>query len=341
MAEPMSAADMAGYAARSQARAVEAGEVFQFQIDHPVTVERQRSAMIPIISAGASGRRVSIYNRDDSPEHPMRGVELTNSTTMQLMPGPISVFDGGAYAGDAQIGHVPIGDKRLLAYAVDLDVKVTREQSTNDRIQRARLIDGALQTTSLRRATNKYTFTNKDAKRDRLVIVEEPRLRDWKLTEPSKPAEQNETLYRFEVPIEADKQGSISITQEFTVSQAHSFMNFDSIVLLQYVKDGVMSQKVVDAFNEAAKQQQAVNETRRRMSELEQERQLIDTDQSRIRQNMNGIDRASQLYARYMQKLTEQEARLEAMAKEVGELKTVLKQQQEGLESYIRGLNIE
>ena len=74
--------------------------------------------MLPILSSGIEGRRVSIYNRADGSEHPMRGVEIKNTSGLQLMPGPISVFDSAAYAGDAQIGHVTLNDKRRLAYAV-------------------------------------------------------------------------------------------------------------------------------------------------------------------------------------------------------------------------------
>ncbi|MFZ4576292.1 MAG: hypothetical protein ACOYN0_18050, partial [Phycisphaerales bacterium] len=57
---PLSSEDLAAYAARTQAAAMEVGEVFQYQLEGPVTVERQRSAMLPILSAGIEGRRVSI-----------------------------------------------------------------------------------------------------------------------------------------------------------------------------------------------------------------------------------------------------------------------------------------
>src|SRR5690606_24603992 len=117
------------------------------RLENPVTIERQRSAMLPILASAIDGRRVSIFNPRDGSEHPMRGVELTNSTDLQLMPGPISVYDGGAYAGDAQIGHVPAGDKRLLAYAVDLDVvSLVNDESTSD-VRQIKLVDGLVHQT--------------------------------------------------------------------------------------------------------------------------------------------------------------------------------------------------
>ncbi len=78
------------------------------------------------------------------------------------MPGPISVFDGGSYAGDAQIGHVPAGDKRLLAYAVDLDVNFIREDNSTENIRKVRIVRGLFELTSQHQNTTSYTFTSKD-----------------------------------------------------------------------------------------------------------------------------------------------------------------------------------
>ena len=74
--EALSAGDLANYGARAQGSATEAGEVFMYEVDHPVTIERQRSAMIPLVNAGIDGRRVSIFNPADGGEHPMRGLEI-------------------------------------------------------------------------------------------------------------------------------------------------------------------------------------------------------------------------------------------------------------------------
>ncbi|MBC7772294.1 MAG: hypothetical protein H7210_07360, partial [Pyrinomonadaceae bacterium] len=143
--------DLSDYAAAAQAAGGEVGEIFQFELEAPVTLERQRSAMIPIMTTSIAGRRVSIYSAADGGEHPMRGVEITNDSNLQLIPGPITVFDGSqnksAYAGDAQIGHVGPGDKRLLAYAVDLDVAVLTSPETTSNLTRVRIINGVYEAT--------------------------------------------------------------------------------------------------------------------------------------------------------------------------------------------------
>ena len=60
-------------------------------------------------------------------QHPTNAAELTNSTGKTLDGGPITVFDGGAYAGEALVETLKTGDKRLISYAVDLGTRITTQ----------------------------------------------------------------------------------------------------------------------------------------------------------------------------------------------------------------------
>jgi hypothetical protein len=340
-APAVTGADLAQYAAAAQANAKEMGEVFQYELDHPVTVERQRSAMLPIIVSGVDGRRVSIYNPADGSEHPMRGVEITNSTSLQLMPGPISVFDGGSYAGDAQIGHVPAGDKRLLAYAVDLEVNASREDNSTQQIQKIRIVKGLFELTNLRQVIAKYAFTNKDNGRARTLVVEQPRLSGWDLVKPEKPSEITDALYRFELPLDAGGHGSLEVVQQHVDATSLSLTQLDLPTLVEYSKQGQVSDKVIDAFKEAAKLQGAVADIARQIAELEKQQQEIGADQARIRQNMQTIDRASDLYSRYLKKLTDQETQLESLREQVKSATEARKAAEDRLNSYVSNLNVE
>ncbi len=100
------------------------GELFRYDIKDEVTLARQRSAMLPIINDSVEGEKVSIYNAAVHTKHALNGVRLKNSSDLHLMQGPVTVFDGGAYAGDARIPDLPSGGERLLSYALDLEVEV-------------------------------------------------------------------------------------------------------------------------------------------------------------------------------------------------------------------------
>jgi len=332
--------DFANSGAAAVASAVDVGEVFQYRLDSPVTIERQRSAMIPIISTPIQGRRVSIFNRYDGSNHPMRGVEITNSTDLQLMPGPISVYDGASYAGDAQIGHVPAGDTRLLAYAVDLSVSAIVKDDGTTTIQGMRIVKGLLEQTTKRVQTITYAFANNDLKRGRTIVIEHAKMGGWELVSPKEPAEETESLYRFEVEVDADDDAALAVRLERVdrTMIALASMNLDT--LQYYVRQGKVSDKVLAAFREAARIQASINNAKKTIAQLDAETSEISKDQSRVRQNMNSISRTSELYTRYIRKFDEQETRIE-------QIHTKRKSEQERLNNltkqladYLQNLNV-
>ncbi|MEO7996328.1 MAG: hypothetical protein ABI852_02725, partial [Gemmatimonadaceae bacterium] len=115
----------ANYAAsvRSNANAERMGELFQYSVGN-VTLARQKSAMLPIITDTIGIDRLSIYNASVLARNPLNGVRLKNTTGKHLLEGPVTVLDQNRYAGDAQINNVPPGQQRLLSYGIDLEMIV-------------------------------------------------------------------------------------------------------------------------------------------------------------------------------------------------------------------------
>lgn len=341
----ISTGDMSDYSARAQAGANEVGEVFQYELQAPVSIARQHSAMIPILSANLTGRRVSIFSSADGSEYPMRGVELTNTSNLQLLPGPIAVFDGNdgksAYAGDAQIGHIGQGDKRLLAYAVDLDVKTLTSATSNTTITKLRIVDGAFEQTVKSQNQTSYAFKNGDQKRDRTIILEHVKLPGWKLVAPAKAAEETQALYRFEVPIAAGKSETISVIQERVDLQRVGVTTIDLPTVLRYQQDGKLTAEVVATVRELGKRQAAINEAERAVQEIDRQTGEINKDQARIRENMGKIEKNSQLYTRYMTKLTEQETQLEDLNTKRVQGQAKVDSLKKQFDEYVRSLNVE
>ncbi len=336
----VSGEDMANSAASAAASGVDVGEVFQFRLDSPVTIERQRSAMIPIISTPIQGRRVSIFNRYDGSKHPMRGVEITNSTDLQLMPGPISVYDGASYAGDAQVGHVPAGDKRLLAYAIDVNVSAIVKDDGTSTIQGMRIVKGLLEQTTKRVQTVTYAFANNDLKRDRTIVIEHAKMGGWDLVSPKKPAEETESVYRFEVAVEADDDAALPVRLERIDRNLITLASMNIDTLQHYVRRGKVSDKVLAAFREAARMQASINSTQRTITQLDAEVSSISKDQARVRQNMNSIDRKSELYTRYIRKFDTQETRLEQIRNQRESEQQRLNNLKKQLADYLQNLNV-
>ena len=80
--------------------------------------------MLPFLQQTIEGRKLLIYS-DHSSQHPTNAAELTNTSGKTLDGGPITVYDGGAYGGEALMETLKAGDKRLISYAVDLGTRIT------------------------------------------------------------------------------------------------------------------------------------------------------------------------------------------------------------------------
>src|SRR5262249_46762986 len=67
--------DLGGGGAQSMATAAKLGDFFQYSIDKPVSLPRQKSAMLPIVNKDVDGTRVSIYNEKTQAKFPLLGLK--------------------------------------------------------------------------------------------------------------------------------------------------------------------------------------------------------------------------------------------------------------------------
>src|SRR5262249_16224356 len=95
--------NLAGSGVASAASASELGDFFRYAVDRPVNLPRQKSALLPIVHKDVEGSRVSIYNEQAQAKFPLLGLKFKNTSGLHLMQGPITVFEGSNYAGDARI----------------------------------------------------------------------------------------------------------------------------------------------------------------------------------------------------------------------------------------------
>src|SRR5262249_12479802 len=160
-----------------------------YAIEHPVTVSRQKSAMIPIVNKTIQGTKVSLYNPATHPKYPLLALELKNNTGMHLMQGPVTVFEGSSYAGDAQLLDLQRGEKRLLSYAIDLGIEVEQAAKADEgkRIT-VKIKNGVLTMKGKGRATTTYSARSR-ATHDRVLWIEHPYQSDFKLVSKAQPRE--------------------------------------------------------------------------------------------------------------------------------------------------------
>lgn len=324
------------------ASADETGEVFFYRVSDPVTVGRRQSAMIPILTEAIEGRRVSITSPSDGIDHPMRGIELTNSSSVKLMPGPVSVYDGAAFAGDAQIGYVGAGDDRMLSFGVDLDVGIERQtQNRRERIEQISIRDGVAIKRVFNQIVDRVAIDNRDQKRGRTLIVEVPAYEGWELDSETPLYESAPGLHRFAVDVEAAQSTTVTTTQSRTSSTQIALASFTLQQMIRYNRTGSVSDDVLAAFRGYAERQGSVNDLQKRLGDLDAESNRLAQDQERIRRLLGSLNRQDALHARYLKTLAEHEDRLDAIRAERIESQAELGRRQAELTEYVRGLRVE
>src|SRR5262249_1989785 len=128
--------------APAQVRERKLGDLFEYEIEHPVTIRRNQSALVPIVLRPFEGRPVLLHNRDTRPGIPMRCVELKNTTGLTLEGGPVTVLEGGSYVGEAMLDTLKPAEERLVPYAVELSERVLDNVNTyQDRVHRVVIRD--------------------------------------------------------------------------------------------------------------------------------------------------------------------------------------------------------
>src|SRR5439155_9509326 len=115
------------------------------------------------------GTRVSIYNESTQAKFPLLGLKFKNTSGLHLMQGPITVFEGSNYAGDARILDLQPKEERLISYAVDLGTEVNPVPSSdNGRITMIKAVMGIIYTQTKTMETMTYTIVNRNVK-ERIV----------------------------------------------------------------------------------------------------------------------------------------------------------------------------
>ena len=329
----------AGVSAMAAAGSV--GELFQYAIEQPVTVSRQKSAMIPIVNTPVEAEKVSIYNESVQRKFPLNGLRLTNTTGLHLMQGPITVFDGGVYAGDSRIEDLQPKDQRLLSYALDLKMEVDPSQQSNtNELTSIRIRKGVIVINNRLLQTKVYAMRNKAGEK-RTLLVEHPFRSDWTLLEPPKPIERTPSVYRFRVLLDPDKSEKLAINEEQITSERIGVVNADLNMLLLYSRNKTVSNKVKEALERIVSMRNTLSDLERRSAQINQQINDISQEQTRIRDNMKVLAQNSELYNRYLKKFDAQETQVEGLREQLTKLRTDEETQRKQLDDYVSNLQLD
>jgi hypothetical protein len=326
---------------QSVASAQEAGELFEYVIKTPVSIARQNSAMLPIVNEEITGQKVSIFNPAAHPKYPLNGLLMENTTALNLTQGPVTVFDGGVYAGDAKLPDLKPGEKRLIAYALDLAVEVmTEAKPAPDELVSLRIARGVLYHKHRHVDERIYTARNKD-KKDRTLIIEQAYGQGWTLLEPKQPFEQTQHLFRFRAEVPAGKQARQKVRVERVADQSVAMAEVGLDAIRFYMQAPVISPAVKAAMEKVVAMRAELDQVARERAAREQEAKEAVEEQARIRENLKTIQQNTDTYQRQLKKFDALETQIEQLRTKIAELRRQEEARRQALESYLLALDVE
>lgn len=110
-----------------------------FTLETPVSLRNGETANLPFADTALVAERVW-WVQDAISRHPLQAVRVVNTSAATLPGGLATVYgleganaEAGGYLGDAEITALPARDMRIVAFARDQDVLITRSQERRER----------------------------------------------------------------------------------------------------------------------------------------------------------------------------------------------------------------
>ncbi|HEY7308987.1 MAG TPA: DUF4139 domain-containing protein [Gemmataceae bacterium] len=330
-----------GAGVSSVASAAKLGDFFQYAIDKPVSLARQKSALLPIINKDVEGTRVSIYNERTQAKFPLLGLKFKNTSGLHLMQGPITVFEGSNYAGDARILDLQPNEERLISYAIDLGTEVNPVPSTdNGRLIQVKAVKGVLHTTTKLRESKTYTIKNRN-EQERTLLIEHPVRNDFKLVSDTKPVETASDVYRFQLKVPGGKTQTQTVTEERVINATVQLTNVDDNNIRHFISQTITSDKVKKGLQQAMELRWATAKTQREIAELQRQLETIRQDQPRLRSNLKELPQTSEAFQRIVKKFNEQETQIEKYLADIKKLQGVEHTQRKAFEDFLADFSAE
>jgi hypothetical protein len=318
----------------------QAGELFQFSLQAPISLARHQSALIPLAATDVTAQKVSLFNESVDSVHPQNAVWITNTTGLRLPAGPVTIYDGGAYAGDALADTLLEKDKRLWTYASDLAVRADLSSNDSQLTTKITVVKGILNVKKDLSWKRTYRFTNAGAEA-RTVLVEHPVNGDRNLVDPQ-PTEKTPDYYRFTVNAPAGGQAELTVRESRTLTETQGLSGWRADQLLAVVQSsGPLSAAVKTALQKAADLKTQADKASQDAAVLVQRKTEQETGQARIRNNIETVGRDSTQGQAYLKRLMDSETLIDQLNDQLTAARKTQATAQAALDDYLKNLSVE
>jgi len=336
----MNLKSVSGSVQTAQPRAT--GEQFSYTLAEPLTLERRRSAMVPLAQGTIEAKKVLVFSAaglgDGVSVSPALGLEIRNTLGASLPAGPVTITDDGLYAGDALLEFLPDGDKRYLSYGDDIAVKGSYRDRREEVVSKVSVSRGVLTATLVCRRSSKYLFTNASPRAKRLVL-EHPVSQGEELKTPEQALERTPSQLRFEIMLDASGSVPFTAVTERTVYQRLELSGADREAILFWTAREIEPAAKVK-LEQAAGLLRETEQLQEQLDRLGEEEKRSIEEQRRIRENIAAVGAGTRSGASYTNKLAAAEEKLEQTVSRIDAVRKSLEKARSSYTQFIEALKL-
>jgi hypothetical protein len=320
-----------------------AGDQFEFTIKKPVSLARQQSAMLPLVESTIQAEKVLVFSGAKAERgglvNPSISAELVNTSGMKLPAGPITVYDGGTYAGDALLGFFPENEKRLISYGDDLSVSGSVTSASSRTVVSVAVAQGVM--TINRKQSYEKTYTIKNASADqKKLIIEHQITYGTTLAAPASFDERTDAVYRFARSLPANNTLTFTVKEENPISEriVLAQLRLDSFV--SYASNQEIPANVRAALQKAVDLKKKADEAKAALTDAQTGLTRLTAEQDRVRQNLQAAGNQTPQGQDYLKKLSSLDASIDGQNKAIDDAKAAAQASQSEYDRYVGGLQL-
>lgn len=301
------------------AMAVEGTEQTEYAVASPVTLAAGHSASVPLLDREMPAGRVDLLAEGKS--HPLAAVRITNDIGLSLPAGVLTLYDtasGAApYAGDARLGGLPNGERRLLSFAEDLRTTAEWRRADSVSVSSLTAAHGIIRLEQRDRANVRVTLTGPE-RESRHVLVELPKATGVTLApeDGRKPDEETATAWRLAVDLAPGEVKTLAVNLDRITRQQIALASDAGALARVLGLQGLTPQaRVVLERVAALRAAEGTREAER--GRLQAQITAVERDEVRLRDNLGAVANGDALRGRLTRQLDADETRIAALTAEL------------------------
>jgi len=326
----------------SSTNAQELGDLFEYNLKEKVTILKNHSALVPIISSHIDAEKVTLWSA--SSPRPLRALWIKNTSGLTLDSGTFNIVDNNAFAGEGLIDPLKPQEKRLLSYAVDQGVRVDhKDQLENRPVTHIQITHGVMIQRQEQRDHNTYAIRNSNTEA-RDVVIEHPVRPGWKLPADLKPEETSASFYRFRITAKPNETATLKIDEVKPIETRYALSSLTSAQVTLWSSENLIKPATLQALQKIIQQKNEIAGLDREIEARKTQISSIDQDQQRLRENMKALKGSAEekaLLQRYTRALNDQEDKLQTVRAEITTREQQRSKSREQLDKMLQDLTLD